>query len=135
MRYAMVGLSYGIALGVLGLVPAGAGHGTYGFLLIALEPVPLLFWPLIFFLASRLDLPHAIHARVWICLLMALHYFGLAALWQKHSQDEESFRQAFKTHGSVLAVYAVAYVIPQVWLWGRFLLSFKKHQPERKTLP
>jgi hypothetical protein len=122
------GLLYGLSLGFMAIMAAGAGHGTPLIFLLASSPVyvPIqlvlvsstVFW---FAVGAAVQRSHHSVGRVLFFSLLGAHYL-VALMLIASAVDLESGRWLLDLFGQPFGVLAVGcYVWGQVYLWRRLL--------------
>ena len=125
-KLTLAGLLYGLSLASIGLLEAGAGHGSYLLLGIAAAPLsfggirfsliaPLILWTTVgCFLSSTYKSPQ----RQIFVLLLGLHYFAVpfVSLFRLYS-DPVYIAEAWKYNPLMLVLGFAVYLLGQVMLW------------------
>ena len=126
MLHAIAGFCYGAALAALGLLAAGAGHGTYIPMGISSAPLGLFG-----FLSAGLGAP-----VLWGCVAMLLaagrrrltggvviaHYAGAVVLASHGAFGDWAYlNRSIRPLGVLITVWTLIYVIGQLVLWRALL--------------
>lgn len=131
-----LGLLYGIGLTVLGVMLAGAGHGTSLLLDIASAPfsfggylLPLISPPLMWGALGWLLGGSSQRQRRIVVVLMLLHYLSLGLLPLIEIYPEEEYlAKMFDYDPGLVVLSAVYYLVGQILIWT---LWFKAAQTTR----
>jgi hypothetical protein len=122
----LVGLIYGLSLAGVGLLMAGAGHGTY--LLLGIASAPLSFLGIIFSLVS----PPILWSAMWgllpstykspqrqvFVVALALHYVAILLVpFFKVYSEEKYILEALEVNPVVVGLGAALYLLGQVIIW------------------
>ena len=120
--YAGVGLIYTLFLTLSGLVATGMGHGTGTgiFMALAMMPFPLVFWPAVAVMLTRVD---SRSIRRYIIYMLALHYVGFAVyLLTLHGKDYQDFLTVWNSSPVAWTWYVMIYLAGQVFIWWSLVL-------------
>jgi uncharacterized membrane protein YhaH (DUF805 family) len=128
---ASVGLIYSLFLTLGGIVSTGMGHGigTGIFMALALMPFPLVFWPTIAVMLTRLG---SRSIKRYIIYMLVLHYLGFAIyLLALHSQDYQDFLTVWNSAATAWTWHVAIYLAGQIFIW--WTLAFRKIRVEPRS--
>jgi hypothetical protein len=130
----LIGGVYGSSLTVVGVLLAGAGHGTYGLLGVASAPLsflgikfsfvgPLLLWTTLGgLLAYSSKAPH----RQIVAVALIVHYVAILLLpFFGDYADGKYIGRAWHTNPVMIVAGATLYLLGQVTLWLYWLRQGK----------
>jgi hypothetical protein len=125
--FVVVGFLYGLMLSIIGLLVAGAGHGTYALIGAFSAPFGLLGIPVALLgaiiLWSVLGLVLAASKMKILLFLMGIHYVGIILVLNTETYgDTEYFSKMFETNPSLIILGLVVYVVGQLLIWLRYLM-------------
>ena len=126
MRSTVLGLIYGLVLGALALLAAGAGHGTRLLMSISSAPLglwgafeaafgPPLLWAAIGALSHRAN---RVVRRRQVVIGLTVHYFGVVVVVATFPRgDWDYLVGSMPGLAGVISVWGVAYAAGQIAIW------------------
>lgn len=135
MKKALLGAAYGIVLCGIGMMAAGAGHGTYIFVILASAPVwaltnagpigvgiSLLAIPVLWFVVGLLLNGKSRQKTAVFLTIMLVHY--ASAVWLLLAD-----RQEWRLTNQMLAVLGFSvYLLGQIVVWWAFAGNIRSNK-------
>lgn len=117
--YSFIGLLYGLSLLALGWTAAGAGHGTFFFLSLAVFPfgIGFLMWPAITLLLANV---HEGFYRSFFLIMIAVRYALIAIFVLRWPDELRRIPIAWEYSPSYVIEPLVLFLAGQVLLWVLF---------------
>jgi len=122
IKFALIGLVFGLALAFWGVMISGGGHFNLPVMLfVSPIGIGLLFWPLWGFLSVRFN--SGLSKVLFLCTMIA-HLLGLG-FYMFHPDNSDGYWFQIAMEDSTFILFSgsavVLYLAGQLFLWVRFL--------------